>query len=280
MLRKSLIRMAVLAMIGPIIATEFLAAQNPLRETQPPETSSCVPQRDTPVQDANRLLPSANTMHRSPDFGEAATSTKATNWLEAGRLESRRQDPGLGQRRHSGQVNPNPDAADDCKVDRYLRQASFDDLQEPSCETVAREIVLPGESNRRLLGNVVMPIDQDLGEMISRIAINSCFVIAIAVGGILLARQWFFRGNKIVSLGANRAALCVKQILKIDSRITLRLIQWRNTDILVASDTTGLKSVSILNATFQEKLDEHSETDLVHQIMNSLSEKESQIDTS
>jgi hypothetical protein len=219
-------------------------------------------------------------MQQAPNSANFATRNQPTNWLEAERLASRRQDPALDQHRNSSQLNPDPDDAEDFRTDKYVRQASFEDLHESSCETVAKEIVLSAESNRLLLGNSPVPIDQDLGKMMSRIAINSCFVLAIAVGGILLARQWFFRGNKIVNLGTDRAALCVKQILKIDSRITLRLIQWRSTDILVASDTTGLKSVSILNATFQEKLDEHSETDFVRQFMNSLSERESNVETS
>ena len=100
----------------------------------------------------------------------------------------------------------------------------------------------------------------DVGQLVSRIGMNLAFVLFMGIGGVLLAKQWFDpKGKKKARKKAGGAELRededsmeVQEVLRLDAKSTLQLIRCGSTQLLVATDSMGIKSVNVLNATTEE----------------------------
>ena len=99
---------------------------------------------------------------------------------------------------------------------------------------------------------------QNLGQLISKIGMNLAFVLALAIGFVLLAKQWMKPKSTSSVDVTGSDSLRVKETLVLDAKTTLRLVQWRTNRILVACDANGIRSVNVLNPMFDQTLDELS----------------------
>ena len=104
------------------------------------------------------------------------------------------------------------------------------------------------------------PKKQNLGQLISNLGMNLAFVLFIGVGIVVLAKQWIKPKSKSQD---SDGQLRVTETLSLDGRSTLRVIQWKSSQILVASDAQGVKAMVPLSS-FAGTLDD-VEAELSHQ---------------
>lgn len=93
-------------------------------------------------------------------------------------------------------------------------------------------------------------------DMISRIGVNLMFVLALAVGGILLFKQ--IQKGKLGGAPETPASfhgLKIDQVLQVSRGVSLYLIDSAASKVLVAVDGGGIKSVNVLPPRFDEGLD-------------------------
>lgn len=103
---------------------------------------------------------------------------------------------------------------------------------------------------------------QNLGQLISKLGMNLAFVLFLAIGGILAAKQWMkpqLKGrsrNRFLAAdeSAHSDSMQVLETLRIDSKTTLHLVECGNSKVLVATDAVGLKSVSLLAPSFDSAM--------------------------
>ncbi len=96
--------------------------------------------------------------------------------------------------------------------------------------------------------------------LITKISINLGFVLALAVGFVLFARQW--QKSKTTPQPSSDPAgdtLCIRQSLTLAAGASLHVVEGFQHKFLVAIDAAGIKSVKVLNPSFAETLEE-SET--------------------
>lgn len=94
-------------------------------------------------------------------------------------------------------------------------------------------------------------------DMITRIGVNLVFVLALAVGGILLVKMiQKGRVGGSSSPPADLAGLKIDQVLQVTRGVSLYLVDSMASKILVAVDGGGIKSVNVLPARFEDELDE------------------------
>ena len=100
----------------------------------------------------------------------------------------------------------------------------------------------------------------DVGQLVSRIGMNLAFVLFMGLGGVLLAKQWIdSKGKKKTGKKVGSAqpeedvdSMEVQEVLRLDAKSTLQLIRCGSTQLLVATDSMGIKAVNVLNATTEE----------------------------
>lgn len=94
-------------------------------------------------------------------------------------------------------------------------------------------------------------------DMITRIGVNLVFVLALAVGGILLVKQiQKGRVGGVSGPPADLAGLKIDQVLQVTRGVSLYLVDSTASKILVAVDGGGIKSVNVLPGRFEDELDE------------------------
>jgi hypothetical protein len=96
--------------------------------------------------------------------------------------------------------------------------------------------------------------------LITKISINLCFVLALAVGFVLFARQWQKSKTTLQPKAAAAGdSLCLRQSLTLTAGASLHIVEGFEHKFLVAMDASGIKSVKVLNPSFAEAFDQ-SET--------------------
>ena len=97
-------------------------------------------------------------------------------------------------------------------------------------------------------------------EMITRVGINLAFVLALAIGGILMLKQ-FQKGRVATKRGApsELSGLKIDQVLQVTRGVSLYLVDSMASKILVAVDAGGIKSVNVLPSRFEDQLDDVEE---------------------
>lgn len=94
-------------------------------------------------------------------------------------------------------------------------------------------------------------------DAIKKIAVNLCFVLAIAVAGLLLYRV--MQKGKLGGVDGKtrgQGKLKIHQVLEVSRGVNLFLVDGMNSRVLVAVDPTGIKSVNVLPGRFEEALDD------------------------
>ena len=125
----------------------------------------------------------------------------------------------------------------------------------------------PGESQQgseiagaQVLGSTIDKGWQDpkrIADLIMKISLNLVFVLSFAFGVILIAKKLGrSRGDSQSGDRAKSDSLSVLQTLRIDPKISIRLVQWRSNRFLVACDQNGIQSVNPLNESFEQTLKE------------------------
>jgi flagellar biogenesis protein FliO len=97
----------------------------------------------------------------------------------------------------------------------------------------------------------------DPAEMVSRIGVNLLFVLALAVGGILLFKQLQkSKGSGSPETPAGLNGLKIDQVLQVSRGVSLYLVDSAASKVLVAVDGGGIKSVNVLPPRFADTLDQ------------------------
>ncbi len=101
------------------------------------------------------------------------------------------------------------------------------------------------------------PADQQSArELVAKISMNLLFVLALACGFILLARQWQkSRTTQHAKPSGEVETFKVSQVLPLAGGAALHVVEGFQNKCLVAIDSTGIKSVSILTPTFEQSLE-------------------------
>ncbi len=104
-----------------------------------------------------------------------------------------------------------------------------------------------------------MPKKQNFGKLIANIGMNLAFVLLVGIGFIVISKQWFNpkannKKNKTEEDISN--SLLVKEKLDLDGKSTMRVIQWKDFEILVASGAEGVQAMIPLTPTFSETFDQ------------------------
>ncbi|MCC9602939.1 hypothetical protein LOC67_20510 [Stieleria sp. JC731] len=104
-------------------------------------------------------------------------------------------------------------------------------------------------------------------EMIKKIAINLCFVLALAIAGILVYRliQKGKFANPVDQL-RSQGKLKIHQVLEVSRGVNLYLVDGMNSRVLVAVDPSGIKSVNVLPGSFEDAMDETDAYDVANEI--------------
>jgi flagellar biogenesis protein FliO len=92
--------------------------------------------------------------------------------------------------------------------------------------------------------------------LITRLAVNLAFVLAVVIGGILCWNRW--QRPKVSTksaTGRSRDVLKICQVLSLGGQASLHMIRGHQHWILVAKDGGGIKSVQLISA-FDEALDQ------------------------
>ena len=94
-------------------------------------------------------------------------------------------------------------------------------------------------------------------DMISRIGVNLIFVLALAIGGILLVK-YLQKGklSRAPETPAGLSGLKIDQVLQVSRGVSLYLIDSAAAKVLVAVDASGIKSVNVLPGRFEDALEE------------------------
>ena len=190
---------------------------------------------------------------------------------------------------------PNQNVADRINdPDDFVKQANVipqhDSFTSSASETPRNGIALMGYQEPREKAETNKPIAQDRNvligsaeelpwqdpnrilDLIMNISLNLVFVLSFAFGAILLARKWMQPSSSSESGDRlNSDKLSVLQTLRIEPKISIRLIQWRSNRFLVSCDQNGIQSVNVLNGSFDQTLTEMEADDqLVSKLLASL----------
>jgi flagellar biogenesis protein FliO len=93
-------------------------------------------------------------------------------------------------------------------------------------------------------------------ETIVKIVVNLAFVLAMGIGFIVLVRMWNM-ARKTSSLGTERdkKQLKVREVLSLGGGVCLHVVDGPRNQFLVAVDSSGIKSVNIMNASFEDSME-------------------------
>lgn len=110
------------------------------------------------------------------------------------------------------------------------------------------------------------PEPPNTGAMLLRLGLGTVFVLVLCVGSLWLAKPWL---QKLQSSGTNSQALRIEGSVTLGNRAVLYLIKVGDTQLVAGTDPSGLKSLTVLPASFKEVLDEQVPDDSlpVEQVM-------------
>lgn len=94
-----------------------------------------------------------------------------------------------------------------------------------------------------------------LGEIIARLGMNLAIVLGVCLCVILVIKQYFLPTTNSSTSPEPQSAFEILETLKVDEKVTLRVVKYRDTTILLATDTEGIKSVEILEKRFDELIE-------------------------
>ena len=111
-----------------------------------------------------------------------------------------------------------------------------------------------------------MPKKMSFGKLIANMGMNLAFVLLVGIGFIVISKQWMKprAAVKKDDTSDNTLSLRIKEELVLDGKTSIRVIQWKDSEILVASDTDGVRSMVALTPNFSETFDQ-IETDFEKQ---------------
>lgn len=106
-------------------------------------------------------------------------------------------------------------------------------------------------------GSGNQPSQSHFGKTIANIGMNLAFVLLVGIGFIVFAKQWVKpqREKELGSTENRTSKLEVQEELMLDGKTKIRVVRWKNSDVLVASDSDGVKSMVALVPSFSESLD-------------------------
>ncbi|MFN3191394.1 MAG: flagellar biosynthetic protein FliO [Aureliella sp.] len=92
-------------------------------------------------------------------------------------------------------------------------------------------------------------------EIVAKIVINLAFVLAMGIGFIVLVRMWQM-ARKTQQTGATKdqKALRVREVLSLGGGVTLHVVDGPKNQFLVAVDSSGIKSVNVMDADFDDNM--------------------------
>lgn len=109
-----------------------------------------------------------------------------------------------------------------------------------------------GQRKQETLG---FSVSSESRQLIERIAYNLLLVLALGVGFIFVAKKWLKPGGEEFKQSISEFE--VLNTLKLPNKSNLMLIQVNNDRLLVATDSTGVKSVVHLTDSLDEKPDSY-----------------------
>lgn len=213
-----------------VLPDGYVAAQNPLRHDQPQMRSQTTASR-----------PSGSYYHEvfkqdsSTDYGNRIPI------ISPGQALTQRIQPQYRVPRRNDDV-----------VLSGFQEMPKPDRNQPDVDRSA--------GNAQVLGSAIDQSWQDpkkIVDLIMKISLNLIFVLCFAVGVILVLKKFGkARDGNQNSDRAKSDSLSVLQTLRIDPKISIRLVQWRANRFLVACDQNGIQSVNPLNESFEQTLNE------------------------
>lgn len=107
------------------------------------------------------------------------------------------------------------------------------------------------------------PKKKHFGQLIANLGMNLAFVLLLGIGFIVIAKQWvkpqsFAKTNAETE---STSSLEVKEELVLDGKTKLRVVRWKESDVLIASDSDGVKSMVALAPSFAESLGQIEESE-------------------
>ncbi len=95
---------------------------------------------------------------------------------------------------------------------------------------------------------------QNFQKLLQSIAINTCIVMCVGVGFILIAKQWFFKQAKPTAKTSENT-IQITSTLRLSPKSNLFLVAAGTHRLIVASDQNGINSVVPLTDSFASTLD-------------------------
>lgn len=235
-----------------ILLSDSLLAQNPLRaqSTQHPSTS------------------------QQPHFTQS-TRNAPNNQYQTGMIDrlSRNRQPDAELRNEYSSPNSIAQASYNSPVESESQlakpttdfsslNADTTGLAEPKTKTEMNFIERDNIEAAQPQDDASADPQQNLGQLISKLGMNLAFVLFLAIGGILAAKQWMKPPQKGQSKNrflnseesSHSDSMQVLETLRIDGKTTLHLIECGTSKVLVATDAVGLKSINLLTPSFESTL--------------------------
>ena len=107
------------------------------------------------------------------------------------------------------------------------------------------------------------PKKQHFGKLIANLGMNLAFVLLVGIGFIVVAKQWIkpqgFGKKETSEQGSS--SLEIQEELILDGKTKIRVVRWKNSDVLIASDPDGVKSMVALAPSFSKSLEQIEEVE-------------------
>ncbi len=105
------------------------------------------------------------------------------------------------------------------------------------------------------------PKKQHFGKLIANLGMNLAFVLLVGIGFIAFAKQWIKPQSTSEPSASEEGVskLKVQEEMTLDGKTKIRVLRWKNSEVLVASDSEGVKSMVALVPSFAESLDQIKE---------------------
>ena len=98
-----------------------------------------------------------------------------------------------------------------------------------------------------------------LGEIIARLGMNLAIVLGVCLCAILVIKHFFIPEAKKEDTSEPANGFTILESLKVTDQATLRVIEYQDTTILLATDNEGIKSVQILERRFEDLIQNDAE---------------------
>lgn len=122
-----------------------------------------------------------------------------------------------------------------------------------SVEPTADQTTTSGESFIKREKKTAASAPSETLSMVTRIGVNLAIVLAAAIGGLLVLRQWQ-RNKSTTAADANIGNLNVVQILPLANGAALHVVDGFQKRLLLAIDSAGIKSVDVLDVSFDQTM--------------------------